>query len=256
MTADKYQITEKAAYLNLFLLKDELKSFHEILSREIVDADSWLVKLRTTRHVFLTLNNVREAANRITLNGPAGFIAQTRNLKKKLSFVNHFRNRAIGHLDNILLERAVQWSPQLFYTASREHEDFKAMEAHRSVIEACINSFIDQDGFQKVFKTEIDLMYPPDADLFFRHLFELVTESIEWLSGSSDIVLSSIKHHDEDEIQELGAIAGQTNFDLKVESTYSYSLEDLDANLASALEKLKALGVGNDLLEFIKSLKT
>ena len=45
MCDDKYQIKQKAYYLNLLLLKDELKYFHEMLGREVKNSDGWIDKL-------------------------------------------------------------------------------------------------------------------------------------------------------------------------------------------------------------------
>ena len=252
MNKQKYQITEKSNYLNLLILIDELKSYHKLLSDEISDIDSWIMKLRNTRNVFISLNNVLDIMNKINLNLSNDYTKLTRNLKKKLAFANHFRNRAAGHLNEILLERAVQWSPQMFSLISKENEKFKISEAHRVIIEACTNSYINHEGKQKVFNTEIDLMYPPDAKLFFIHLQELITESIEWLSISAEYILSTIRHHDNDEIQELAAIAAKTNFNLKEESQYSYSLDEQKAQLAKVIQELEKVDAEKEIIELIK----
>lgn len=215
MNKEKYQITEKSNYLNILILIDELQSYNTSLSDD----------------------NVKFS----------------RNLKKKLAFANHFRNRAVGHLNETLLERAVQWSPQIFSSASKENLKFKIAEAHRVIIEACTNSFINHEGIQKVFNTEIDLMYPPDAELFFTHLQELVTESLEWLTISAESTLSSIQHHDENEIKELAAIAAKTNFNLKEESQYSYPQEVQKVQIQKVIKELEKRGTEKKIIEFIKS---
>jgi signal recognition particle subunit SEC65 len=253
MNKQKYQIAEKSNYLNIFILIDELKSFHKFLSEEVSDIDSWITKLRNTRNVFLSLNNVLDAMNRINLNLSDEYVNQSRSLKKKLAFANHFRNRAVGHLNETLLERAVQWSPQIFSSTSKENNKFKISEAHRVIIEACTNSYVNQEGIQKVFNTEIDLMYPPDAKLFFNYLQELVTESLEWLTISAESILSNIKHHDNDEIQELAAIAAKTNFDLKVESEYNYPQEEQKVQLSKVIQELEKIGTETKVIELIKS---
>lgn len=253
MNKQKYQITEKSNYLNMLILIDELKSFHEFLSDEVADIDKWISKLRNTRNVFLSLNNVRDAMNRINLNLSDEYSSLSRSLKKKLAFANHFRNRAVGHLNEILLERSVQWSPQIFSLISKENEKFKIAEAHRVMIEACTNSFINHEGRQKIFNTEIDLMYPPDAELFFSHLQELVTQSLEWLKISAESILSSIKHHENDEIQELAAIAAKTNFNLKEESQYSYPETERKAQLEKVIQELEKIGTEKEVIELITS---
>ncbi len=253
MNKQKYQITEKSNYLNLLILIDELKSYHKFLLDEVSDIDNWIAKLRNTRNVFLSLNNVRDSMNRINLNLSDDYIKLSRSLKKKLAFANHFRNRAVGHLNETLLERAAQWSPQIFYSESKENEKYKILEAHRVIIEACTNSFIDHEGKQKIFDTEIDLMYPPNAKLFFNYLQVLVTQSLEWLTISAESILSNIKHHNSDEIKELAAIAAKTNFDLKVESQYSYSKEEQKVQLIKVIKELEKIGTEKEVIELIKS---
>jgi len=251
MTDDKYQITTKSQYINLLLLKDELQYFDGVLSEVVSDTETWLTKLRATRTVFLTLNNVKDAADRIQVQGSREFIEKTRKLRKELIFANHFRNRGIGHLNDTLLKRAVQWSPQIFYEESKENKDFQLIEAQRTIIESCINSFIDKDGTQKIFGAEIDLMYPRDAKLFFTHLSEIVNEAICWLSEATAILLDSIDHHTQEEIQELAAIAGQTNFDLKAESDLTFSAEEMKDSFLRVIEELEQQGVDPKILEFL-----
>lgn len=253
MAEDKYQITTKAQYINLLLLKDELHYFDSVLSVVISDLDNWLTKLRATRGVFLTLNNVKDAADRIQLNGNEDLVQKTRSLRRNLIFANHFRNRGIGHLNDTLLKRAVQWSPQLFYESSRCNEAFQIVEAQRTIIESCINSFIDKEGVQKVFGTEIDLMYPPNAEQFFGYLSGVVHESLDWLTEAIAILLDKIEHHTDEEIQELAAIAGQTNFDLKAESELSFSAEEMKAKFASAMEALEQQGADPKILELLQN---
>jgi hypothetical protein len=252
MAEDKYQITEKAQYINCLLLKDELQNFDALLSEAISDADTWLSKLRSTRGVFLALNNVKDAADRFRVEGSTELTLKTRALRKNLIFANHFRNRGIGHLNDTLLKRAAQWSPQIFYESSKDNNSFKLIEAHRAIIESCINSYVDKDGKQKVFGTEIDLIYPPDAEKFYSYLSTLVNESITWLSEASEIIFCCIDHHTNDEIQELAAIAGQTNFDLKTESEFSYSIEEHRIHFSKAMEALKEHGTDPKTLEFLR----
>ena len=253
MSADKYQISIKATYLKLILLKDELASFHEALTQEVSDAKSWLNKLRATRSVFVTLNNVSDVLNTANIDRTDDYVTLSRQLKKKLSFANHFRNRGIAHLDQTLTERAVQWTPQIFNSNIKEHEDIKVIEGHKSIIETCINSFVDENGLQKIFKTEIDLMYPPNTKQFYEYLFELVTESIVWLNESSALLSAQINYHEEDDAQELATIAAQTNFNLKTESAFEYPLSGQEERIANTLQGLKDIGADNEVIEFVKN---
>lgn len=253
MEVDKYQFSKKSQYLNLLILKDELQHHDKMLSGETLDAQGWLTKLRTTRSVFLTLNNVKDAADRVRVEGSKDFVTGTRELKKKLIFANHFRNRGIGHLNDTLLKRAVQWSPQIFYESAKENETFQLIESQRAIIESCINSFIDKGGVQKIFGTEIDLMYPPDARVFFSYLSEIVNETIAWLSEATLITSREIDHHTDDEVHELAAIAGQTNFNLKEDAEYSYSLEEHRNVFSKVIKELEEERTDPKILQILRS---
>jgi hypothetical protein len=243
---------KKANYLKLLLLKDDLKYFHNMLSLEAKDSDSWIAKLRNTRQVFLILNNVQDMAHKVNLRGSEEYIAQTRQLRKTLSFINHFRNKAVGHLDKTLFERAVQWHPMLFSSEFKKYDECQIMEGNRAVIEASINSFLDEEGIQKIFRTEIDLMYPPDFNIFYEYLWKAVTESIDWLSLSLSIASSEIKYHDQNEIFEIAAVAGLTEFDLKKESKYDYNEIEYNETIKKTMNKLQEKRIKKEVIDFIK----
>ncbi|WP_217987777.1 hypothetical protein [Halomonas salipaludis] len=116
MKKDQYQFREKSQFLNLLILRDELQHLDEVLSQPIKETKDLLTKFRATRSVFLTLNNVKDALDRLQLEAPKDFVNKTRELKKKLVFSNHFRNRGIGHLDGTLLSRAVPCSGALKFS--------------------------------------------------------------------------------------------------------------------------------------------
>ena len=139
------------------------------------------------------------------------------------------------------------------YESAKENELFRLVESHRAIIESCINSFIDADGNQKVFGTEIDLMYPPDAEQFYSYLSDVVTEAISWLSDAATITFEKIDHHTDEEIQELAAIAGQTDFNLKVNAEYSYSIEEHREVLSNTIRELEEHGADPQTIEFIRS---
>lgn len=255
MSAEKYQVKEKAQYLNLLLLKDDLTYFHELLDRPTKATGDWLNQLRNTRQVFLILDNVREAAQKINLKGPKEYVDQTRQIRKTLLFVNHFRNKAIGHLDHTLLERAVQWTPSLFSEDNKDKDEFQTLEGHKAVIEAAINSFLDDEGIQKVFKTEIDLMYPPNYDQFYQYLWKVVTESIDWVSQALSIISSEIRYHSREEMHEISSIAGQTEFNLNMKSDLTYNEARSKKNFEKTIEKMKEMGLKPEVIEFLENMK-
>lgn len=69
MEEDKYQFREKSQYLNFLILKDELQTVDSVLSQHIKESKDLLTKFRATRSVFLVLNNVKDAADRVQIKG-------------------------------------------------------------------------------------------------------------------------------------------------------------------------------------------
>ena len=249
---DKYQISEKSKYLNLILLKDELEEFDRGLSQPVANTENWLSKLRLTRSVFLSLNNVKDALNKIQFRDQPEIAILARQLKKDLLFANHFRNRGIGHLNDDLLRRSAQWSPQIFYAEMKDNEIFQVIEAHRSIIEVCINSYLDVNGVQKIFGKEIDLIYPPDAEEFYQYLQSLVHLSLNWLTLSSKVIYESINLHSGNEVMEVSALAGQTNFNLKESPDSTYEVPDNEEILAISINALKELNVDQVVIDVIQ----
>lgn len=252
MTKRKYQISEKAQYISMQILKDELEYFDIVLSARIYSHDAWLLKLRQTRAVFVPLNNVKDAAEKWRNGGDRVFFEKTRNLKKKLGFAKHFRNQGVGHLNNVLAERAAQWSPQIFSGPATEDPSFQIIESYRAVIESCINSYVDEEDKQKVFRSEIDLYYPPDASRFFTYLAEIVKNSIDWVSGATLILQDQINFHNDDMVSELAVVAGKTNFNMKEASELSLDAEESMKRIQCVFDFLDKEGVDTRVLDLIR----
>lgn len=253
MTKEKYQIEEKSNYITILILYDELKNYDKILSEEIIDIDSHIDKFRHTRNIFISLNNVFDAIKSIKFNQDNHTVELTRTLKKELKFANHFRNRLSGHLCKDLIERAVQWDPTIFDSELRNKEKIKIFQIYKTLIESGINSYIDENGVQKIFKTEIDLFYPPDANLFYQYLKKIVDLSIEWLSIAEKSILVNIKHYDNYDTRELSAIAAKTNFNLKEKSEFSYSNLEYKNRLEYVIEELKKVNTDDKIIDFLKT---
>jgi hypothetical protein len=253
MEENKYQIGIKANFISLMLLKDELKHFDLILSKPIEGMRDWIEKLRATRAVFLTLYNIKDLTTKLRIQNLPEHTAKTKSLRKKLELANHFRNKGIGHLDTELLKRAVQWNPLMLVKEQKDTTELRLADAHRAVIESCINSYIDKDGVQKEFGHEIDLFYPKDIEEFYEYLKSIVVDSLEWMSFSKNILNEKINYHTTEDIFELASVAGATNFDLKGNSDLNFCKADSKINMGRGLEKLASQGLPQDVINLIKS---
>lgn len=251
MNKKKYDIPEKANFIRLTILMHDLVCYDKALQEPITDKESLVQKFRNTRNVFVSLHNLRDALSDIQVDRDREFTSKTRALRRELEFVGHVRNKGVGHLDKKLLERAAQWMPQIFYESSKDNEEYITFECYRAVLEASINSYLNELEEQKVFSSEIDLLYPSDAKRFFEFLSHTVNDSISWLSEAREKVKSKINFHSQDQVKKLGVIAAQTSFNLQGESNLDVSEEETKDRLIFVIDKLREFGADEKVIEFI-----
>lgn len=252
MSKEIYQISRKSDFICLTIFLHDLKCFDGELSEAVENIDDLARKLRNARNVFVSLHNLKDSMNIIRINGEAQFSSETRSLRRDLDFIVHIRNKGVGHLDRTLLERAAQWTPELFHVNSHGNNDYLTFLSYKAVLESTINSYLNENGEQKVFKTEIDFLYPPNANQFFGFLSDIVKRSIVWLENAREIIRSEINLHSDDKNKEMGVIAGQTNFNLKEESDFAFREEDVNKYIASMIEEMRENGTEEEIIAFLE----
>lgn len=138
-----------------------------------------------------------------------------KGLRKRLHFMNYLRNKCSGHLDNEVLDKAIQWEPSLF------NKEIMFSDAHifliyKALLESAINSYCDENGIQKYFPTEIDLFYPPNWESFLNFMSESQVTSIDFLNDIKTIIASQIKTIDTiEDLFTQAVIASKTDFRLQ-----------------------------------------
>jgi len=204
---------DKESYVRVILLKDDISIYHQDLTVE----DDWNKKLRLLKNCFVSLDILRDSFNNFSLllKDQKELTEKARNLKKRLEFINHLRNRISGHLDDKVISKAIQWEPSIFSQDFVDNETGKMFLIYKSLIESSINSYIGIDSKQKVFETEIDLLYPPDQKLFFNYVGELNCDAIDFLTDIEKILKGKIEFWNKDELFEMAKKAGETDFNLK-----------------------------------------
>lgn len=256
MSKSKYQVPRKADFVCLTILLHDLKCFDKELSEpiDIEDADTLVHKMRNTRNVFVSLHNLKETMARTRINAGEKFVEETRALRRKLEFIVHIRNKGVGHLDRALLERAVQWTPEIFHERSRSKDDYLTYLSYKAIMESSINSYLNEEGVQKVFDTEIDFLYPPNAEQFFEFLSEIVNRSIAWLEVGREVIKSEIEFHSDVKINEMASIAAQTNFNLRDESDFKFCNDDMKKKIVSAIEVMKEIGTEDKVIDLLENM--
>lgn len=138
-----------------------------------------------------------------------------KELRKRLHFMNHLRNKCSGHLDSEVLDKAIQWEPSLF---NKEiiFSDTHIYYIYKALLESAINSYCNENGVQKYFLTEIDLFYLPNWESFLNFMSESEVTSIDFLNDIKKIIVSQIKPTEiMEDLLKQAMIASKTDFRLQ-----------------------------------------
>lgn len=252
MTKMDHQIVEKSHYIALTILLYDLECYTEDFNPPID-----LPSLRSIRNVFVSLHNLNDLTGRIRLelgDEHKEFKAFSRQLRRDLEFTDHIRNKGVGHLDQSLIEKSAQWSPELFWAKSFGNKDLTVVSTYLSILESAINSFINEEGRQKVFNKEITLAYPADGELFLNFIKNIVERSILWIKQVQSMLEEQIHLHTDEEFFKFAYIAGITDFNLNSNYVADYNEEKALQYFLGSLAKLETMDVPKEHLDIMRKL--
>lgn len=203
---------QKTTYLRAIILKNDISIYHQALE----DEKDWNKKIRLLKDCFIALSLFKDSCSHFSkfVKNNKDLVVKIRSLKKRLPFIKHLRNKISGHLDEKLLEKAVEWEPMIFSKKIKDNEYGKLFLIYKTLLESGINSFVDKDFKQKVFNKEIDITYPPDQTLFFNFIGTLNLETIDFLTELIKLLDKSNEYWKDDQMIEMVQKASKTSFDL------------------------------------------
>ena len=127
-------------------------------------------------------------------------------------FAKYIRNKFVGHITIELLTKAIEWKPELRYLIHKTNDPEIMFLYNIWILETTINSFVDSNGKHKVFKTDTDLIYPPDYQRFIDFLTKTIKSAIDYLNILDEILYISIEENEKTENIEHWLLAGKTDF--------------------------------------------
>lgn len=140
--------------------------------------------------------------------------AEYKKASKEFEFAKYLRNKFIGHIKPELLEKAIEWKPELRYLLKRTGEKEVMFMYNLWILETAINTYVNSDGKHKIFESETDLVYPPDLKRFLDFLSLIVKSGIAFLSLLGETLAKSIEMADPKEQNlEHWLAAGDTQFE-------------------------------------------
>lgn len=133
---------------------------------------------------------------------------------KEYEFAKYLRNKFIGHIKPELLEKAIEWKPELRYMLKETDKPDVMFMYNLWILETAINTYVNPDEHHKIFDSETDLVYPPDMKRFLIFLTHVVKSGIEYLEALSTAIGQSVEmleYTEQDMAHWLAA--GKTDFE-------------------------------------------
>lgn len=133
--------------------------------------------------------------------------------QRNYEFAKYLRNKLVGHIHSELIEKAIEWKPELRYLAPQMDDQKVMLMVNIFILETAINTYVGEDGKHKVFGSETDLIYPPDWKRFVDYLEVSIRSAINYLGNLCGVLSATIDHPAPDQLDfELWAKAGGTDF--------------------------------------------
>lgn len=174
---------------------------------------SFEMQMVLMRHLLVAIANVADLEKSVQnlYRDHSDLSAIVKPHEKALKFAKYLRNINVGHLNEGLAIKAVEWKPEL--NELLRHAEQPALAAVAlMVLETAINTYVGDDG-HRFFDGETDLMFPSDRQRFNNFLGGTVHASLRFVERLADIAISEGKLADYDASwPELSIKAGQTDF--------------------------------------------
>tara|TARA_R110000796_G_scaffold32537_3_gene85116 strand:- start:649 stop:1278 length:630 start_codon:yes stop_codon:yes gene_type:complete len=194
---------------SLIIRNDLEEAKSEVLAKGLLLS---IAHLKTALAAFSNLNELERGLRPIYKTNPE--LSQRYSLvRDKVEFFSYLRNKFVGHLTDDLLNKTVEWKPEILLSLEGEHDPNTILIYNFSILETAINTYVDDVGAHKIFDTETDLAYPPDFNRFQETFLASIDLSSEFLRSVEIILKPMISPPNEGSaIFELWTKAGLTEF--------------------------------------------
>lgn len=195
------------------LLKADLKEIDQQLSENgFKNMSSMLL----VKQALLTISNLVdfEVTIRETYKEHQNLSEKYRVFEKNYKFAKYLRNKFIGHIKQELIQKSIEWKPELRYLLKDSDEGNTIFAFNLFILETAINTYVNPDGSHQLFDSETDLIYPPDLNRFLTYLSETVKSAIDYLHDLGQALGNSVEMLDpSDQKLEHWMAAGETKFE-------------------------------------------
>jgi hypothetical protein len=163
-------------YYKFTLINSDLKALSIELKNHNKDAskNTWFIFLK---QALVILTNLHDSEKEIRnfYQDISGLSEIYKKILRELKFARYIRNKFIGHIHNGLIQKAIEWRPELITMVHNHNSNEKNFIVNLFVLETLINTYVDEDGRHLYFKGDLDLLYPKD----FRKFITMIDKSVK-----------------------------------------------------------------------------
>lgn len=171
------------------LLKSELIEIHKLLQDKTVEG---MLRILLIKNIFLTISNFVDfelTIRSLYQNSPE--LSKIYNkAAKEFQFAKYIRNKFIGHIKDELIQKSIEWRPEVKYLFHKEKD--MGYLYNLFILETVINTYVDNNGKHKIFTGDTDLIYTADRNRFLEYLYMIVQVVIEFITELLNILKSKI----------------------------------------------------------------
>ncbi len=208
-----YVNTAMEQFIKAKLLKADLKEIDQQLSESGFRNMSSMLLLK---QALLTVSNLVdfEATIRSIYKEDQHLSEKFRLHERNYKFAKYIRNKFIGHVKQELIQKAIEWRPELRYLLKDSDEGNTIFAFNLFVLETAINTYVNPDGSHQLFDSETDLTYPLDMNRFLTYLSDTVRSAISYLNDLGKALGKNVEMLDPSEQKiEYWMAAGEAKFE-------------------------------------------
>jgi hypothetical protein len=155
------------------------------IDRRLADARKldaqWLLLVKLALVSVANVTDLELSVRSIYMEHP-DVSAEFKRWKGQFEFAKYIRNVLVGHTNDALINKAIEWKPELLHLIS-SNDGNSTFLINLAVLETALNTYVDANEKHIIFGGDTDLMYPPDWTRFLIFLTEVVRGAIGFLAA-------------------------------------------------------------------------
>ena len=162
-------------------LGDLREADRQLIAHQEVDG-RWMLLVKQCLVALANLTDLERTITPIYKTNPEVSTAFKAHAKS-FEFAKYVRNIVVGHTNESLLEKALEWKPELNWFLA-DDRDMATLVTNLFVLETAMNTYVDEQERHLIFGGDTDLLYPPDWDRFVNWLQQVVHGGIAFLESA------------------------------------------------------------------------